>query len=170
MAISNALVPSEATLTAVGFQDDFDFGNSRVVRSGPRHCGGAPATNPAGENFSSASPARFCGHAARRSRSRPSSQLVTRFQLARFWSTNSTSLILKDRNRPPRRVLEPTGAARLAPAYRTQFSTFSAGTRLNSLRLSVTQTASIARACAAISMSWAPIGVPFLSSATRIAA
>lgn len=53
---------------------------------------------------------------------------------------------------------------------RSQFSTFSAGTRLNSATLSVTHTASSARACAAISMSWAPTGVPFFSNATRIAA
>ena len=66
-----------------------------------------------------------------------------------------------------RRELEPTRAARLALAYRTQFSAFSAGTRLNSVKLSVTQTASIARACAAISMSCAPIGVLFFPSATR---
>lgn len=51
-----------------------------------------------------------------------------------------------------------------------QFSTFRAGTRLNSETLSVTQTASRARACAAISMSYAPIGVPFLSRDTRIEA
>jgi hypothetical protein len=54
--------------------------------------------------------------------------------------------------------------------YRSQFSTLSAGTRLNSATLSVTHTASIARACAAISMSCAPIRAPFFSNATRIAA
>ena len=54
------------------------------------------------------------------------------------------------------------------PPHFTQFSTFRAGTRLNSATLSVTHTASIARACAAISMSCAPIGVPFLSRVTRM--
>lgn len=52
----------------------------------------------------------------------------------------------------------------------SQFSTLSAGTRLNSAVLSVTQTASRARAWAAISMSFAPIGVPLRSSAVRMAA
>ena len=55
-------------------------------------------------------------------------------------------------------------------AYLSQFSTFSTGTRLNSETLSVTQVASIARACAAINMSWALIGVPLFSSAMRIEA
>jgi hypothetical protein len=54
--------------------------------------------------------------------------------------------------------------------YLSQFSTLKAGTRLNSATLSVTHTASMARACAAISMSCAPIGVPFRSSVTRIEA
>src|SRR5437899_5391731 len=63
--------------------------------------------------------------------------------------------------------LEPS-ATYGGPPHFTQVSTFRAGTRLNSATLSVTHTASIARACAAISMSCAPIGVPFLSGPTRI--
>ena len=62
------------------------------------------------------------------------------------------------------------GALGVDRRYLSQFSTLRADTRLNSATLSVTQTAPSARACAAISMSCAPIGVPFFSSATRIAA
>ena len=63
-----------------------------------------------------------------------------------------------------------TIAYRKVAAHLSQFSTFRAGTRLNSVTLSVTQIASMARACAAINMSWAPIGVPRFSRATRIEA
>lgn len=68
-------------------------------------------------------------------------------------------------NQPAGRLGVPKVAFHL-----NQFSTLSAGTRLNFATLSVTHTASMARACAAISMSCAPMGVPFFSSATRIAA
>lgn len=51
--------------------------------------------------------------------------------------------------------------------YRNQFSTLSPCTRRNSRSLSVTITISSARACAAIRRSFAPIGVPAASSATR---
>lgn len=67
-------------------------------------------------------------------------------------------------------VASPDGKYVASPAHLSQFSTFSAGTRLNSATLSVTQTASMARACAAINMSCAPIGVPLFSRATRIEA
>ena len=83
------------------------------------------------------------------------------------WSTNSKSLIPNGRNREPRPQFGPLVARCPLPRHLSQFSTFKAGTRLNSATLSVTQTASMARACAAISMSCALIGVPFFSSATR---
>jgi hypothetical protein len=54
------------------------------------------------------------------------------------------------------------------PCHPIHFSTSSLGTRSNSATLSVTPTALIARACAAISMSLAPMGVPRRSRAARI--
>lgn len=95
-----------------------------------------------------------------------------RFQLALFRSTISKSLILQAYFANLTAKLEPEHGRGLGVdrAYRNQFSTLREGTRLNSATLSVTHTASIARAWAAISMSWAPIGVPFFSNATRIAA
>ena len=45
----------------------------------------------------------------------------------------------------------------------TQFSILSFGTRLNSLSLWVTRMLSIDKACAAISISRDPMGVPFFS-------
>ena len=51
---------------------------------------------------------------------------------------------------------------------RSQFSRLKPGTRENSRSLSVTSVASIARACAAIQVSFAPIGVPWRSSRARI--
>jgi hypothetical protein len=73
---------------------------------------------------------------------------------------------------PPYSSIDPPSDSveRDRHAYASQFSTLRAGTRLNSATLSVTHTASIARACAAINMSFAPMGVPFFSSAVRMAA
>lgn len=88
----------------------------------------------------------------------------------------NTSSLTHETGRRPLRAGEARGSEscadglRLIAAYLSQFSTLSAGTRLNSETLSVTQIASIARACAAINMSWALRGVPLFSSATRIAA
>jgi hypothetical protein len=45
----------------------------------------------------------------------------------------------------------------------SQFSTVSPGTRENSLLLAVSKMDSVARACAAISMSFGPMGVPACS-------
>ena len=50
----------------------------------------------------------------------------------------------------------------------SQFSTRSPSTRMNSRRLAVTTTRSEARACAAISRSLPPMGVPTASNAVRI--
>jgi hypothetical protein len=81
-----------------------------------------------------------------------------------LWSTKSKSLIPKDRNPEPRPAMEPRASHSpgLLPGrpHPSQFSTLSTGTRLNSATLSVTHTASRARACAAISMSCAPMGCP----------
>src|SRR5262249_4893313 len=52
----------------------------------------------------------------------------------------------------------------------SQFSTFRPCTRLNSVTFAVTQTARSVRACAAMSRSFAPIGVPKFSRAARISA
>ena len=52
-------------------------------------------------------------------------------------------------------------------AQETQFSTFSPFTRLNSFSLFVTSVALSARACAAISMSYAPMISPRRSSVVR---
>jgi len=52
----------------------------------------------------------------------------------------------------------------------SQFSVSKCGTRLNSARLSVTNTAPKARPWAAIQKSFAPIGVPLRSSRARISA
>jgi len=83
-------------------------------------------------------------------------------QVCRLQVVDSTSP--QSRTRTGVRIFAPV------PDHLSQFSTFRAGTRWNSATLSVTQTASRARAWAAISMSCAPIGVPFFSSATRIEA
>jgi len=58
------------------------------------------------------------------------------------------------------------GPTNQAPSV-VQFSTTSDGTRENSRTLSVTSTASRARACAAIQVSLAPIGKPWRSSRAR---